>query len=99
MRLSDSDGLHESCNIVREIFDAVIAFGLTTLSRSTKVERKAGKLFRVFRHLEGITGRIGCQVRNQDKGLTRPLLVIVDRYVVGLCFRHGVSPSGDFWTC
>src|SRR6266851_3879729 len=96
MCLPDPCGLHERGNIVREKLGGIDAFGLVGFTCPSEVERDACKVLSVLCHLEGVTGVIGGQVRNENEGLTASLLVIVHRYVAGFDLRHG---SQSFREC
>src|SRR6266567_1863360 len=96
MCLLDPSGLHESGNIVREKLGGIDAFWFVRFTCPSEVERDAGKVLGVLRHLEGVTCVIGGQVRNENERLTDSLLVIVQRDVVGFDLRHG---SQSFRMC
>src|ERR1700758_4642720 len=89
MRLLDSRGLHEGGNIIRKEFGGIDARWFVRFASPSKVERDAGKVLGVLCHLEGITGMIGGQKRKENEGLTRSLLFIVHRDVVGFDLGHG----------
>src|SRR5713101_8336507 len=89
MRLLDPRGWHESGNVVREKLSGIDAFRFVRFTCPSEVERDAGKVLGVLCHLEGVTGVIGGQIRNENEGLSGSLLVIVHRDVVGFDLRHG----------
>src|SRR6266849_4491553 len=89
MRLMDPRGLHESGNIVPQKLGGIDAFGFVRFTCPSEVERDAGKVLGILCYLEGITGVIGGQIRNENQRLSASLLVIVYRDVVGFDLRHG----------
>src|ERR1700680_1933561 len=88
MHLADLQGLHKSGNIVGEKLGGIDAFGFVCFASPSEVERDAGKMLGVLRHLEGVAGIISGQKRNENEGLSGSLLVIVHRDVVGFDLRH-----------
>ncbi len=93
MRLRDAERLHEGSNIVGEKLRGIDAFRFVGFASPSEVERDAGKVLGVFRHLKSVTGMIGGQVGNENEWLACSLLVIVHGDVVCFDLRHGIPPS------
>jgi len=89
MRLSDSQGPHKSGNVVGEKLGGIGALSFVRFPCPPQVERNARKVLGIFCDLEGITGVIGGQVRNENKRLAGSLLVLVYGDVVRFDLRHG----------
>src|SRR6185312_7212008 len=98
MRLLDPQGVHESGNVVREKLGGPGTCGFVRFACPAEVERDAGKVLGVFRHLKGVTGMVGAQIRNKQERLSASLLLIVDGEVVGFDLRHG-NFSFFAWCC
>src|SRR6476660_9527114 len=98
MRKLDSNRPHKSGDVVGKQFHRIGAVRLVCLARSSRVKRDTGEVLGIVGDLKGITGMISGEIGNENKWLSRPLLLVVDGDAVGLDFRHaylpGVGPCG-----
>ena len=72
MGLGYSDRLHECGNIVGEHLRRVDAGRFIRLSGPAQIDRDAGEVLQIFRHLERVTRVVGRQVWDKHQGLTVP---------------------------
>src|SRR5262249_22286416 len=90
----DSNRLHKSGDVVGKQFHRIGAVRLVGLACSSRVKRDTGEVLGVVSDLKGITGMIGGEIGNENKWLSRSLLLVVDGDSVGLDFRHAYLPGG-----
>jgi hypothetical protein len=88
MRLSDSHSSHESGNIVRERLSGISIAGFVGFTGPSEVERDAREILGVLCDLKGVTRVIGGEVRNENEGISGPLLLVVHGDVVRSDLGH-----------
>ena len=71
--------MHESGDVIGEIFDAVGDFGRVAFAGAAQVDGDAREVLAVLGDLERIAGVVGCEERDQDEGVTCALLFVVLR--------------------
>jgi hypothetical protein len=94
MRAFHTNRLHEGGDVVGEQFHRIGALRLIRLASTAWIDGDAGKVLGVIGDLEGVAGMVGGKIGNENKRLSRPLLLVVDGDAVGLDFRHANLPVG-----
>src|ERR1700722_10202539 len=93
MRALNADRLHEGSDVVAEQFHRIGALRLVSLARAPRLNGDAGEVLSIVGDLKSITGLISGQIGNENKRLSRALLLVVDGDAVGLDFRHAYLPD------
>ena len=88
MRFLDADRSHEGGDVVGEQFGRIGSVWLVGLAGAARIKRNAGEMLGVVGDLEGVTGVVGGEVRDEHKRLARSLALVIDRDVVDLDLGH-----------
>src|SRR6266566_2722843 len=90
MRLPYPQRSHECSNIVGENLCRIFTFRLITFPSPSEVQRYAGEMLGIFRHLKSVTGVIGGQEGDENQRIACSLLLVVHRDVICFDLRHGI---------